>query len=533
MPELRLSDHQTVNLSRHSDLRGSMLSRSTLASWIGVRRISRSHVPYYADDERLWTQDQAERGASPVMTEKQANRISEETPSIMEPETKLPWAEPITTGVLRQGPEQVRDDQASDDMPPFAVSVVNTPTGAESDFQKSRSSLVLVPPTPLAMAALSRPTSSTIEWRVPVQSPESETLPLQSHSLDPSYLDLTDINLPPRAFSPGALDSPVYGLNGVRSRLPNHGAATNGYMFGQEQGRQSFLRISTASSMMTDMDIDEVLLRQQELDRSIKKLTILSSPIPSHPQTDSNSASSGPAYPSGFSTSEVSLDQFPPPPTRFDLSQPMPMGNESLSSIDSLLIPPRMPAANSHTRQFSVPASVSETMVSSPTIRSPKFDSKGTEYEITSFIGGMYKRYPTNWIVYLSLTGLSTQPTNHTPSTSDTRSIPVIQIAISRPTVPKPSGTSSMRYIRPEEAPLGSHGRTSTHGHGSNSREAPTTSPPRGPRGPAGISRGDGLPSHAGTLRKEMIGSPRPLSGNASNQARAFEEPRRAPIAPQ
>jgi hypothetical protein len=172
--------------------------------------------------------------------------------------------------------------------------------------------------------------------------------------------------------------------------------------------RSNFMHMSTTSSLTSRTDIEEVLRRQQELDRSIQKLNITSS------STRSSIVNEQVSQPSRISSiSGVSLAQFPAPPwvrrslmtnsrsslrrsrsIQFAVETPISTIRRRSASIDSvdLLQPPQMPAALSE-RHVSVPEtlrdSVSELNVEEGSIsRSPRFESQGTEYVITSFIGG-------------------------------------------------------------------------------------------------------------------------------------------------
>jgi hypothetical protein len=243
------------------------------------------------------------------------------------------------------------------------------------------------------------------------------------------------------------------------------------------------------------------------------------------------------------------------------LTQTLRRRSNSVNSID--LRPPRMPAAlaERHLRQVSFPDSLrdSESPLDggSPSTRGAKFDSKGTEFEITSFIGGQFPTVTRNYLINIPLGLTSGQDLQHRPSFSESsdntgRSSLVLQYA-ERVSVTKPSMTSSsplkqrsppggpprkssMRYIRPEELPLGPPTGRLGLGRGTETRSdtnanqeslKTSTGLPRGPRLLSSLGRATGSP-----VRKDMISSPRPLGAVASQSTRVFEQPRQAPAAP-
>jgi hypothetical protein len=400
------SQHEPVSIQEKRAQRGraSVASRSSLTSWVGNRRILRSQAPYHNDDERLWVQDQAEQGFSPAVAddEKSFHRISEEQLPVTEAPVRSKWDDAMLTA-LSESPEQV-DDLRVFEAQSFALSVVNTPTGPENPL---RNDYEFQPSAPASSFA--RSASPSIQWKVEVHPPAGDLPPAKHDSslIVPTLSDTDhegssespDVLVPPRALGATVPDSPVYGLEGI-SRPPLEKSSTG--------SRSNFMHMSTTSSLTSRTDIEEVLRRQQELDRSIQKLNITSS------STRSSIVNEQVSQPSRISSiSGVSLAQFPAPPwvrrslmtnsrsslrrsrsIQFAVEAPISTTRRRSASIDSvdLLQPPQMPATLSE-RHVSVPEtlrdSVSELNVEEGSIsRSPRFESQGTEYVITSFIGG-------------------------------------------------------------------------------------------------------------------------------------------------
>ncbi|ESK98332.1 hypothetical protein Moror_82 [Moniliophthora roreri MCA 2997] len=187
-------------------------------------------------------------------------------------------------------------------------------------------------------------------------------------------------------------ESPIYGLNGiVNARSAKHAS-------------------TAAASQGSVSSIDELLRQQNELDKSIATLRLFSTSVPSElepepepePEIETDQrvrsamlAPSRPAFASTltartFSThssspSEFSLSSFPeppqpanqiPPPSDRGSSVPLRIKRntqtrhrETLSDDPSLGPPPSLPT--------------------SPTRQGGRFDSAGTQYDVTSFIGDL------------------------------------------------------------------------------------------------------------------------------------------------
>lgn len=182
-------------------------------------------------------------------------------------------------------------------------------------------------------------------------------------------------------------DSPVFGLNGI-VRPPT----------GQSPVRSQGSATITGPDRTSD--ISDLFRKQAELDNSIASLKLLQG---SADKPDSPTSPKQSAEPSA-TQSEFSLSNFPNPPWASTSDEP---SDESPSpvpdmkpfprlkppsiSVDNVpfeLVPPRMPASMmEHNRTTSLPMSEtadSEVLMSA---RTQRFDSQGTQYDVTSFIG--------------------------------------------------------------------------------------------------------------------------------------------------
>ncbi|KAF9786129.1 hypothetical protein BJ322DRAFT_769803 [Thelephora terrestris] len=183
--------------------------------------------------------------------------------------------------------------------------------------------------------------------------------------------------------------SPVFGLNGIIR--PSTGESASVTVTGPDRSS----------------NISDLFRKQEELENSIAALKLLQGPT-AQPSSPTSSKRSG--EPS-TTRSEFSLSSFPNPPwvTASDLHNPselpqsrshVPTRNTkplhlkapgiSVENVPFELVPPRMPAlmAERH-RTPSLPMSEtadSEVLVSA---RTQRFDSQGTQYDVTSFIGNL------------------------------------------------------------------------------------------------------------------------------------------------
>ena len=187
------------------------------------------------------------------------------------------------------------------------------------------------------------------------------------------------------------VDSPVFGLNGIIR--PSTG----------ESGWRSQGSVTVADPDSSS-GISNLFRKQEELDKSIAALKLLEGPtgLPSSPSSSKRSEE-----PSA-TRSDFSLSNFPDPPWANspgsnDLSEPRrsPSPVRTLKplrfprvSVDNVhfdLIPPRMPVSvMEHNRTLSLPVSETSDSEGIVSARTARFDSQGTQYDVTSFIGSAF-----------------------------------------------------------------------------------------------------------------------------------------------
>lgn len=227
-----------------------------------------------------------------------------------------------------------------------------------------------------------------------------------------SGLDLSPLGMGDRKLR--QVDSPVFGLNGI-VRSPN---------------QRSEMGLSPVTDPGRASGFSSLLRKKEELDNSIAALKMfggpsmtppsppLSSPPPLSPPPPSPPPPSPPSpltppssQPSRelSARSEFSLSNFPSPPwvdapdlgdhdeslrPISSLTARPPLLNPSSISVDNVpfdLVRPRVPLSTiDHARALSLPISeysASEVLVSA---RTQRFDSEGTQYDVTSFIGSRF-----------------------------------------------------------------------------------------------------------------------------------------------
>lgn len=438
-----------------------MPTRTSISSWLNSRRMSRSRAPYEADDERLWTQDEAEKGlASATGTDERKTpsnpRLSQYDDSEFGAKESAKWMDPMFLSVLTESPQQAEEDDILGAVPNFQPPRIPKTPGQHSrgPSQTSVGIDIASPSTVHSFdAATALPSGSVPSFARPPRADAGDRSPTQRHtflsltpttaspspnSSFPSFmtnvqdeldraegssrgLEVTDsVLFDPRAvFRRSTTDSPIYGLNGLRASSPGIGYGLPGQRFRESLARNSGTSFASASD---SAGIDELLRQQQALDASIAKLRLFNA-TPSPTETPER-----PAFPEAarqssdtttkLSSGEFSLRNFPMPPfgrgapgspARSEVPTPetgsprvrwldvddlASKGLQRVSSADSglgYLAPPRMPAVMTEGgRRVSVPKSTRGSVDSftDDTGRSPKFDSQGTQYEITSFIGG-------------------------------------------------------------------------------------------------------------------------------------------------
>lgn len=355
---------------------------SRLSSWIVASRGSRRSIGA-GDRNRLWNQDEAEKGES-VVNQKVLASDGRGSPysydsAIERPTEAQGWKDPMASTMMNDPAPQPR-------------------AGAESRW------------TTTTVSSKRNSSDANSAGRAPGEYSEAFAPPnrrMQSdvYSIGSYYGDTkarrSSLNAPSIATITRNTDSPVYGLDGIVQR-------TN-------QGRQ--IPGSAARTRSSAMSFTELLRQQTELDKSIAALRLFSpqqestrmeTTLPTESTSRSRSNSSI-GVPSSMK-SEFSLSHFPEPPelvtgisgtsspipavalmTRTDRKDSRKSRFVPMQDASASLPPPRMPILSDYP---SSPQSIpnSPTRQSEGNInmsRSAKIDSAGTQYDVTSFIGSM------------------------------------------------------------------------------------------------------------------------------------------------
>lgn len=366
-----------------NDRSKSPSAASRLSGWVTSRRISRQRS-VKSDDQRLWNQDEAERGQSPVDRQVMDGLGS-----------------PYSYVDMSKG-----SDESDKSMAPDMSEKADDGTGMS---QYTASTGVRQPFTdidPLPKAASKEKPAPIATSRQRMQS----TGPSTAFSIGSYYSVYGERNPRPRQ-----TDSPVYGLDGIVDRVADGRQSP-------EDGEPS----RDAPSRNTIVSFTELLRQQSELDNSIAALRLLSpqqesaveyrDDEPEEPvtlPTESNknlnrSTSSSIGVPSSL-RSEFSLSNFPDPPITFsstangnpsvDLDEPStakPRLDKSEKRKSRMPIkqggfelpPPRMPILNVYSSPQDVPNSPRRSSEDTVNMgRQGKINSGGTQYDVTSFIG--------------------------------------------------------------------------------------------------------------------------------------------------
>lgn len=404
----------------------SRLSTATrLSSWILSRADGITGRPRPAlerDEERLWNQADLERGVS-LISDDEKEGISayyQTSPATMDgPKESARWQDPVYTTVMADSP------------------YVGSSSRVSPTSEKIRS-----PP----MVTEDR----TVIAPIPEETPEPRPISAVPSTVPSYYVrrpSESPLALPPAAPSIfNGSESPIYGLNGT---LRGDRYSPAGDRFSRSLAPSRSPLAFSSDEPLAEVDIAtarssgfEALLREQdELEKSIAALKMFA---PSTPSTDTEPSSprgilerdgnreSAPA-PSSFTRSsrndvgsisvksDFSLSNFPQPPlgseeakddvpdmpnadsssnanSRESQKDFLDLGGQRMTtqSITFTLIPPRMPAASEEveTRQ-SLPQStrystdnLGETSAGVSASRGNRLDSQGTQYDVTSFIGG-------------------------------------------------------------------------------------------------------------------------------------------------
>jgi hypothetical protein len=188
-------------------------------------------------------------------------------------------------------------------------------------------------------------------------------------------------------------DSPVFGLHGIVR-------PTTGESGWRSQGSV------TVADPDESSNISDLFRKQEELDNSIAALKLLEDSTRPPGSPSSSKQSEGPSA----TRSDFSLSNFPNPPWvnnpgSDDLSEPRRSPSPvrtvkrlrftprsvSIDNVPFDLIPPRMPASvMDHNRTLSLPVSETEDSDMVMSARTQRFDSQGTQYDVTSFIGSAF-----------------------------------------------------------------------------------------------------------------------------------------------
>ncbi|CAL1696094.1 unnamed protein product [Somion occarium] len=320
---------------------GSVASR--MSAWLAPRALT-SRIPSFSsaspspspDVDRLWDQDDAERGISPtqigtgtaVEFEVKGSRGSFDSP--MEPKESAKWQDPMFTRVLRESNSNGNLSSAT-----YTQSFSN------------------VAPLAIPQRVFSRP-----------MTPISGT------------------------------DSPIYGLTGIVQPRPPPTA------YADINDSRPVSQADGDGNMSRTTSISYLFREQAELDKTIASLKLLSRPEeddakPSSAVQSEFSLSNFPAPPWGRgSVAESVAGAMTPTPPLVTVEQADPVlgtgiiQDEMEELSDSELSPPRMPAAAAeHGRTLSVPYSDDGDSLAGG--RRARMDSEGTQYEITSFIGAV------------------------------------------------------------------------------------------------------------------------------------------------
>lgn len=319
------------------------------------------------DQRRLWNQGDAELGNSPT-DQRTARGSMDQTPTqtpLAEARETPGWRDPMFTSVVREEP-----------LRPLPPAVLPSSSAVRTVNDKPRQAPQII------------------------QSPASPSE--NTSQLEMSQLNDIVIVPPPRSTT----DSPIYGLDGIIRNLQ---------VGGIDGSRESNITTERSSG------IESLLRQQQELDQSIAGLRNFS------PTSDAELGP--PRVLSESLQSEFSLSNFPEPPflrrsldsgkTTTPISARAALPNNSDQSLPTTetdrtkslmseyslmvddvpfqLVQPRMPATSSN---YPIPQNQPVSLVFSDTNdsilglsigeanRGPRFDSQGTQYDVTSFIGG-------------------------------------------------------------------------------------------------------------------------------------------------
>jgi hypothetical protein len=402
-PELRPGRPSIV--SRNS-------SASRISAWMTINTTKVTarfrSVDDQEDRERLRTADEAEKGVaiSPI----KENRSSYGSP--MEPKESAKWRDPVYTSVLYESPPEMSnlaDVQLFTEPPMNRASVAESDEldpELDADRRASRigaamfgaggaANFLSISPSPVPKADFLSISPSPDPATTDSATPEQGESQMHSDPRDSAVVvpdirvpTLLDTNTERRSID---TPTPIYGMNGPLPLLRT-----------SMDGPRTTISASIYSPR-SSAGVESLFRHQEELDKSIAQLRLFGTKSDSDEGRTSSRSKAESEVPSTFS-----LSNFPDPPwekrveAASELDGPTAEAEgddlearkrQSIPSIASeeALPPPRMPILEAeHKRQLSdMPLDTRESLADEcpPTSRSPKFDSQGTQYDVTSFIG--------------------------------------------------------------------------------------------------------------------------------------------------
>ncbi|KAF7307176.1 hypothetical protein MIND_00511200 [Mycena indigotica] len=503
--------------------RESRISR--IGSWMLMPRRKAPRPP--SGQQKLWNGDDAERGISTQVRSASPAGTDIDDVIVLSPRVQvLEDKKPRAPRVKIEDPPRVRPSEEKQ-RPPLSIKTADP-------------GLIAVPATTLEVA-----------------TPSSGTRPYTGVSFASYYGMATTSQLTMPTIVPGldsrstsTTDSPVYGLDGIipkSSAAPQPAAPESPTLSVGTKAPSP--RLTSSPLSMSDQarnsgnSLDEILRQQTELDKSIAALRLISSPTspdsifqpPPEPIESSERAkfTRSISVSSGKSNrSEFSLSIFPePPPAAAALPESLIAGGGVRARRQSLVpISAAMSDLLTDGEGISTPGT--------PTPAHGRFNSAGTQYDVTSFIGdltvpGTDRSQLSNVSekpemqsdvsdvetpIIATVVPPSLRPLYLSTSTSALTSLPSANIpsnATSPLTPPSSTSVAGGTYEYPILRPL-------LLGSSTPAVSSPLSAGARRPRGQSFTRR----PSRKG--ERPLISGPRQLESD--QQDKAFESPRRPPV---
>ncbi|EPQ60820.1 hypothetical protein GLOTRDRAFT_113349 [Gloeophyllum trabeum ATCC 11539] len=488
---------------------------SRMSSWLmsrGRLSLSRPRDVAERDEQRLWNKADAEKGYAVDMPSP-GLRVSawspDPTESVMEPQQSAKWVDPVYSSMMRGGSR--------------------VPTASEVNLADDSlgDPITVVTPGATRLEDASRSTEPAEELQERAWSPRSSLAPTM-----PSYYAAPSERRSPSPQNLPPAPSPIYGLNGQTT-----------YPYRDTLAPDSYVDPDSGIESQRSSGISMLLRQQQELDRSIAQLRLFSSP---RSTIDSKNTVPGIGVESASLRSEFTLSNFPQPPwgtqtgAESEPATPRARPAEDADDIPIELEPPQMPAAMDHRRQISVPSTTRGDSIDSTNtvknIRTGRFDSQGTQYDVTSFIGNLTTPGPST-----SPSQFSTGPLSDIASSNTSSPIATV-VSLHQP-------STSVHSVKPIIINPSVLALSSTDAGEGTPRLAPRNvtfagadAPPAAPAGPRAPMFTPGGAMVEGKMRKKgavglpprprlMISQPTPRDSGTGQSFRpgAFEDPRPAP----